>query len=70
MTMTNHDNSHERMFTSNADRGDPDLPWLDLSGARVPTSNELADRTHLPKQAVRFSTFALRLTRMVLAGHH
>lgn len=62
--------THDELFTSNAGKGDAVQPWLDLSGARVPTSRELADRTNLPKQAVRFSAFALRLTRMVAAGHH
>lgn len=56
-------------YTSNAAKGDAEQPWLDLSAARVPTARELGARRNPVTQAGRFTMFALRLTRMVLAGH-
>lgn len=61
--------THKSLFTTNADKGDAEQPWLDLSGAKVPTSHELAVRATPMKQVGPFVMFSLRLTRMVLAGH-
>lgn len=61
--------THKSLFSTNADKGDAEQPWLDLAAARVPTPEELAVRVNPIKQVAPFVTFSLRLTRMVLAGH-
>ncbi|SDB93604.1 hypothetical protein GA0111570_11038 [Raineyella antarctica] len=62
--------TNKALYTTNADKGDAQQPWLDLSAARIPSSRELAARANPARQLVRLVVFALRLTRMVLAGHH
>lgn len=61
--------THKSLFTTNADKGDAEQPWLDLAGAKVPTSEELDLRVNPLTQVASFVSFSLRLARMVLAGH-
>lgn len=45
-------------------------PVADLSRAPLPTEGTQRKRRSLPRQAIRFALFNLRMIRMTLKGHH